>query len=106
MSFVGDSNFAKSTNFTFIQSADEELIKLGSPGDMSGYEGSSGFIIVTRTNAATKPFIGIDDVNWKSATNTWINPATRNEGLVGTVLIGYYIANNLQVIYTASMVNY
>ena len=105
--WVADAdNFAATSNFTFKQRTNDPEIQLGDPGDMSNYLGTSGFIVVERGNSSTKAFTGINDPKWCSAVNTWVNPISRDEGLTGTVLIGYYIATSGKVIYTASMVNY
>ena len=97
---------ASKPNFTFTQTSNSAEIQLGDPGNMSSYLGTSGFIVVERGNTSTEPFTGINNAKWKSAFNTWVNPATSTEGLIGTVLIGYYIATSGKIVYTASMVNY
>jgi hypothetical protein len=98
----GATNFDLSANFTFTHTGVAVTLALGVP-TTTGYIGTSGFIYVTNTTGVA--LTGIDNVNWKSAVNTWINPTTNVSGLTGNLLIGYYIAAANTVVYTASMVN-
>ena len=95
-------NLAASSNFTYQQTANQATITLGDPKG-AGYEGSSGFILVTRAPGATTGFTGINNGEWRGVTNTWVNPSTNAPGLTGDVLIGYYVASATSFIYTASM---
>ena len=100
----GDDNLSDSSNFTYEQTANQATVTLGTPQG-TGYEGSSGFIVITRDVGATTPFTGIDDPAWRAVTNTWVNPTTNTPGLTGDVLIGYYVASAGSFIYTASMLD-
>ncbi len=97
----GATNFNLSANFTFAHSGTATSLALGAPSTV-GYEGTSGFIYVT--NATGVGLVGIDNANWYPVVNTWVNPTTSSLGLVGNVLIGYYIAATDVVLYTASLV--
>jgi hypothetical protein len=77
-------------------------LALGAPST-TGYIGTSGFIYVT--NATGVALTGMDNVNWKAAVNTWVNPTNNTVGLTGNLIIGYYIAAANTVVYTASMVS-
>ena len=94
-------NFANSANFDYEETTDGATINLGTP-QLSGYEGTSGFIVVTRGPGVTTLFTGIDDAAWRGVANTWINPANSLPGLDGEILIAYYIASSTSIIYTAS----
>ena len=98
----GNTNFDLSANFTFAHSGTAVTLALGAP-TTAGCIGTSGFIYVTNTTGVA--LTGIDNANWKSAVNTWINPTTNVSGLTGNLIIGYYIAAADTVVYTASMVN-
>jgi hypothetical protein len=100
----GDDNLSDSSNFTYEQTANQATVTLGTPQG-TGYEGSSGFIVITRDVGATTPFTGINDPAWRAVTNTWVNPTTNTPGLTGDVLIGYYVASAGSFIYTASMLD-
>jgi len=50
----------------------------------------------------TTLFTDIDDAAWRGIANTWIDPQTSVAGLDGEILIGYYIASDSSIIYTAS----
>jgi len=101
---VDADNFANSANFVYQQTVDSNAITLGAP-QLAGYEGTSGFILVTRGLEVDTPFITINDTTWRGTVNTWVSPTTSLNGLTGDVLIGYYIASASSVIYTASMVS-
>lgn len=98
---VDADNFANSANFNYQETTDGATINLGTP-QLSGYEGTSGFIVVTRGPGVTTLFTDIDDAAWRGIANTWIDPQTSVAGLDGEILIGYYIASDSSIIYTAS----
>lgn len=100
----GTDNLDNSSNFTYEQILDQGSITLGAP-DGTGYEGSSGFIVITRGAGVVAPFTSIDNSAWRPVTNTWINPTTSTTGLLGDILIGYYAASANSFIYTASMLD-
>jgi hypothetical protein len=100
----GGDNLSDSSNFTYQQTTNGSNITLGTPQG-SGYEGSSGFIVVTRSPGSTTGFTGINNPAWRSVTATWVNPTTNTPGLTGDVLIGYYVASANSFIYTASMLD-
>ena len=97
----GNTNFDLSANFTFTKSGTSTTLALGAPVT-TGYIGTSGFIFVT--NATGVAQTGIDNADWKSAVNTWVDPTTNTTGLTGNLLIGYYIAAANNVIYTATRI--
>lgn len=99
---AGTTNFDLSANFTFTHTGTAVTLALGAP-TTTGYIGTSGFIYVT--NATGVALTGMDNVNWKAAVNTWVNPTNNTVGLTGNLIIGYYIAAANTVVYTASMVS-
>lgn len=106
---AGQVNFNNSANFIFAYTSGNYLA-LGAP-QTSGYVGTSGFIYVTNAtadpDATADAVLGINsgsETSWLGITNTWIDPVTSNTGLTGNLLIGYYIAAENTVIYTASRV--
>lgn len=100
----GADNLGNSSNFTYQETTNAETITLGSPQG-AGYEGSSGFIVVTRGAGVTVGFKGLQGAEWRAVTNTWVNPTNDTVGLTGDVLIGYYVASASSFIYTASMLD-
>jgi len=97
----GNTNFDLSANFTYTQTGAGNLALLGAPVTI-GYVGTSGFIYITNTTGVD--LIGIDNANWKPAVNTWIDPTDNSTGLGGNVLIGYYIAAENTILYTATRI--
>ena len=63
-------------------------MQLGTP-QTANYLGVSGFIFVT--NTSTTPVTGINNAVWTEVTNTWIDPQTNTTGLLGNLLISYFI---------------
>jgi hypothetical protein len=99
---AGADNLATTSNFTFTYTGAGGVLLLGAPVIQASYVGSSGFIVVA--NATATAVTGIDSSAWKATQNAWIDPQSSLAGLLGKLLVSFYVESTTSVIYNVSRV--
>lgn len=99
---AGQDNLSKTSNFTFTYTGTSGVLALGAPIVQPSYVGSSGFIVIS--NSTTTAITGIDDVQWRATQNTWVDPQSSLAGLLGKLMLAFYVESQNSIIYNVSKV--